>query len=323
MTDAIAKLDDGRPKTLGGRLLTVLAKEPAPPPTMPGTLEEWTAMSEGERLGMLQWFVGELQENTEGIGVQFPRIKYPSSGTSFWQVDTGESELMPVSALSGVVLKKAQCRVFYQETGDDTITEGAIPDCYSGDMLRPDPEATAKQHATCSGCPHDRWGSGKGGAGKACKERLRVYIALRSLMPGKGGRMECSGPLEAVPTFLSIPPTGIKPISVYTVTLSNQSKALSTVTTRLGLVPAKSKQGKEYSALDLSNAGVLSGEESRMITGMKDIYRDMMQYRSGKDFLADIAADNQQGAKDSGLDFPGADPDKDGKDEDGLQEEIL
>jgi hypothetical protein len=323
MTDAIAKNDDGRPKSLGGRLLTVLAKEPTPPPTMPGTLTEWTAMSESERLTMLEWFVGELQENTEGIGVQFPRIKYPSSGTSFWQVDTGESELMPVSALAGVILKKARSRVFYKDTGDDSITEGAIPDCFSGDMLRPDPEAMDKQHPSCSGCPKDVWGSGKGGAGKACKERLRVYMALRSLMPGKGGRMECTGPVEAVPTFLSIPTTGIKPISIYTVTLSNQSKALSTVTTRLGLVPAKSKGGKEYSALDLSNAGVLDSAESRQIMGMKEVYRDMMQYRSGREFFADMAADDQQGAKDSGMDFPGtgADPDLDGKD--GLREEIL
>ena len=321
MMDAIAKVEDLRLKTLGGRLLAELAKEAAPPPTMPGTLEEWKAMSEADRLTELEWFVGELQENTEGLDIQLPRIKYPSSGTTFWQVDTGESELMPVSALAGVMLKKAQCRVFYKDTGDDNVTEGAIPDCYSGDLIRPDAEAAFKQHETCSGCPKSLWGSGKGGRGQACKVRVRVYMALRSLMPGKGGRMECSGPLEAVPTFLSIPPTGIKPMSVYTVALSNQNKALSTVTTRLGLVPKNNKDGKEYSALDLSNEGVLDTPEKRQIKAMKDVYSSMMQYRSGKDFLADIAADNQQGAKDSGMDFPGTDPDLDGKD--GMREEIL
>jgi hypothetical protein len=325
-TDAIARI---RPTTLAGRLLTELVKEATPPPTMPGTLEEWKGMSEAERLDMLEWFVGELQENTEGIGVQFPRIKYPTSGTSFWQVDTGESELMPVSALAGVILKKAECRVFYKPTADDSITEGAIPDCFSGDLITPDPEAQNKQSETCATCRQSKWGSGKGavdgkgGAGQACKTRVRVYMALRSLMPGKGGRMECTGPLEQVPTFLSIPPTGKTPMSIYVTTLSNQTKALSAVTTRFGLSPKKNKAGQEYSALDPSSVGIIDRAEARMIKGMKEVYGEMMKYRSGKDFLADIAADSQQGIQgaDPGMDFPGTDPDLDGKD--GYKEEIL
>src|SRR5262245_12695809 len=96
-----------------GQPLAVVVSSKKPPEATPVSEAEWQAMSENERRELLLWFAEEEQATTEGITVTFPRVKYPTSGTMYWQVPTAEGQLKPISEISMVVLAKAECRVFY------------------------------------------------------------------------------------------------------------------------------------------------------------------------------------------------------------------
>jgi hypothetical protein len=308
MTDAIVAPDpppDPRKQVFQGRFLAEVVKDAAPPETAPLDVKDWEGMSEVERLDFMVWLLDELGQNTEGLTVQFPRIKYPTSGSSFWELDMGDEKPVPVAVLEGVILTKAECRVYYppDESGEDEVTEGAIPLCVSADCRVPDDVSQEKQHPTCKGCPKSAWGSGKGGRGQACKKRIRVYQLVRGLKMGKKG-MECTGPLEEVPTFLSLPPTALKPFAAYATTMVKGSKALSFYMTRLGLKDAKNWAGKEYSALDPSAGDKLTKEESNKVKAAKELYGEMMRYRGGKELIEDLAQDTPQG-RDTSMDFPG------------------
>jgi hypothetical protein len=66
-------------------------------------------------------------------------------------------------------------RVYYAEEFDASNRQP--PACYSYDGQAPHPNASDPQAKTCSGCPHDEWGSdARRGKGKACKEGLRLAM---------------------------------------------------------------------------------------------------------------------------------------------------
>ena len=278
------------PKMFMGRPLSEVVKDLLPPETAPLSPDDWKAMPETERLAALEWFLDELQQNTEGVTVGFPRIKYPGSGTAFWQLEGPDGKLVPVSELRGVILTKAECRVFYKPNpdGSDSVVEGAIPDCMSADCVIPDEQSSEKQSKTCATCPQSKWGSGKGGMGQACKKRIRLYQLLRTLDVKERA---CTGSLEEVPTFISLPPTAIRPISNYVVQLSKAKKPLSFYETSLGLVQAKSKGGKEYAGLAPGAGEKLNYFEAKKVKDAKETYGDMMRFRGGKDLIEAIRED--------------------------------
>lgn len=275
-----------------GRPLMDVVQEALPPETAPLSIDDWKAMSNEERVGFLLWFLDEFKQNTEGITVQLPRLKYPGSGNKWWSLEGENGKAIPVDELRGVILTKAECRVFYKPdpSGEDKVVEGAVPDCMSADCVTPDEMSSDRQHPTCAGCPQSKWGSGKGGVGQACKKRIRSYQLLRRL---DEKAKETIGELDDVPTFISLPPTALRPMSHYAVQLTKQKKPMSFFETVFALIPAKNKNGVEYSGLKLIPGEKLSYTEVKKVKNVKEVYGEFMRFRTGKDLIEDVKADVQ------------------------------
>lgn len=279
-----------------GRPLSDVVRDTLPPETAPLSPDDWAAMSAEERTGFLIWFLDEFKQNTEGITVQLPRIKFPSSGSMWWSIESPDGKAIPVDEMRGVILTKAESRVFYKPNpnGEDKVVEGQVPDCMSADCVVPDAMSGQRQSPTCATCPQAKWGSGKGGVGQACKKRIRVYQLLRKL---DVSTKTMTGELDDVPTFISLPPTTLRPMSHYVVQLAKQHKPLSFYETVFGLVPAKNKSGVDYSGLKPTPGAKLTYQEAMKVKTAKETYGEFMRFRTGKDLIEDIKADVQADAE--------------------------
>lgn len=133
-----------------------------------------------------------IAEEMDGLGsVPFDVVKIPAGGGLAFEVP-GEKEDEPdvEKSLVGIVVDHHAVNAFWQTD----VSEGgdSRPDCSSPDGKTG--IATTGEVRNCAECPYNKFGSGKNGVGKACKNMHRVYL-LRSGQP--------------VPVILVLPPTSI------------------------------------------------------------------------------------------------------------------
>jgi hypothetical protein len=245
---------------------TALAPTAAPsalavvPPGLPFTPEEWGTMTDAEKAGAIAFFREEQAQTTEGLDITFPRVKYPTAGSSFWEVPTPTGDADAVKELEGVVVYKQPVRAYWpldQEPGKNP------PLCSSLDGIVP-VEGPGKQAATCGHCPHAQWGTGKDGRGQACKARLNVFLLREG---------------QDIPMLLSLPPTAIRTFSQYAVQLRQARSALVAVTTVFGLTKATSSGGVDYKALTLKIGRKLSYAEMRQAAAIREVFEAQMAKR--------------------------------------------
>lgn len=87
----------------------------------------------------------------------------------------GEGEALAAVRVHVVRANPNVSKVFYQsgyEEGSDSP-----PDCSSADGIKPDSMIKSPQSKTCAACPHNVWGSGKEGKGRACSDSRRIAVA--------------------------------------------------------------------------------------------------------------------------------------------------
>jgi len=164
----------------------------------------------------------ELRRNMEGLDPQLERIKWPSAGSTLFEVpgvDTGSR------SIEGVVVHHRRTRSYWYSR---QITNDA-PDCSSQDGVR----GLGDPGGDCAACPQNAWGSGKdqeGRAtrGKACAEKMALYI----LRAG-----------DSVPLVLQVPPASLKSYTDYMTLLTRRRMALQTVVTRVSLRAEKGDSG--------------------------------------------------------------------------------
>lgn len=84
------------------------------------------------------------------------------------------------------------------------------PKCYAyfdGDAeaadLHPHEEVREKEAAKCADCPQNKWGSGKRGRGKACRENIRVALIPAQTDLTKAQVFHAKIPITSVPAFKS------------------------------------------------------------------------------------------------------------------------
>ncbi|WP_243252887.1 hypothetical protein [[Ruminococcus] lactaris] len=145
---------------------------------------------------------GELKEavaeELDGLGtLPFERAKIPSGGGLAFELP-GETEDEPVMStdLTGVLIHHHPVNAYWKE---EYAGGNVQPDCSSHDGKQGVERETGEIH-DCSKCPHNQFGSGKNGSGKACKNIHRCYI----LQEG-----------NPVPIILALPPTSLKYIRDY------------------------------------------------------------------------------------------------------------
>jgi len=235
------------------------------PHGLPFSEEEWAALSPTEQQEAIAFFREETAATTEGLQVTFPRAKFPTSGSSFWELPSVTGEPEAAKEIEGVVVCKQNTRAWWMGADGKTSFEitNTAPTCSSLDGITP-VESEDRQAETCAKCPLAKWDTGKDGRGQACKSRLNVFI----LRPG-----------DEIPTLISLPPTAIKPFGAYAVGLRQKKSALIAVTTIFGLQDAKSSGGTAYKGIALRMGKPLTFTEMKAARTISDAFESAMRSR--------------------------------------------
>lgn len=192
------------------------------------------------------------------------KIRVPS-GTSAkaWPIPSTEGDPITVPSFVGVITYFRGSRAWWQEAFE-TTGGGVRPDCYSvaddeeTDMMKGktwlDDEGNPRRPGPlllrCKKCPFNQWGSNrKGGKGKDCGERNRLYIMTYD---------------TAIPVMLNIPTMSLENVDTYFLGLAGKALDTFSVVTRFGLEAAKGgPSGKiDYYKVVLTREANLSDEDS-------------------------------------------------------------
>lgn len=244
-----------------------IATTDAVPRALAGAIqpEEWAAMSAEERQQAIAFFKDEAAETTKGVSLSFPRIKYPTSGASFWEVPTAEGDAKALKEIEGVIVFKQPVRAWWPPSAD---VGNNPPSCASRDGVVPD-DLPDKQAETCAACPQSKWGSaigkdGKPTRGQACKARLNVFVTMDG---------------QEIPYLISLPPTSLEPFGKFAVQLRQGGIPLVGVTTVFSLTDEKNATGTAYKGLALRIGRRLSFKEAIAAKTMRDAFQAQMERR--------------------------------------------
>lgn len=129
----------------------------------------------------------EIREQMKGIQLAYPRIRIPAGGALQFEIPNPDDPDRPEYAeeLTGVIVYHTPSNAYWPYEGMQSPQCSAL----DGENGIGDPGGE------CQNCPLNRFGSGEGGRGKACKNMHRIYL-LR--------------PNEAIPVLLTLPATSLK-----------------------------------------------------------------------------------------------------------------
>lgn len=132
----------------------------------------------------------ELMECCVGMEFSMDRIKMPSGVSKFFTVPGDGEDEQQVTEIVGIILHSHPSYAFYR-----TAYQGGSnpPDCGSFDGKT----GIGNPGGNCRECPHNRFGSGGDGQGKACQNRKMLYI----LQEGELLPMMLSLPVGSVRKF--------------------------------------------------------------------------------------------------------------------------
>ena len=187
----------------------------------------------------------DLAEDTAGMQINFPRVKMPSGGGLVFEVPTADpAKPEIVEKLRGIILYHHPKNAYWPNGLDED--ESVPPECSSldGKLGVGDPGTY------CVDCPHNQWGSGKDGIGKACKNGFDLYL-LRSG--------------EAMPLLITIPPTSIKPFASFVTSFTSRMRGTYGSIVEIGLSKAKSVGGIAYSMATFNLVEDFRGPELKSV----------------------------------------------------------
>lgn len=165
-----------------------------------------------------------VTDNLEGCQMRPPQIGIIAAAQLFRMPDGSQ-----VKQIEGVLIDSNRCNAYWK-ADMSAGGSGNPPDCASFDGVKPYTEAPV--HADCAGCPMNKYGSGKDGSGKACKNMRRVHVLAQG---------------ELIPYRLTLPPTSLRAFDDYMTALTQKGRPCQTVVTAITLAKAKNKKGIEYS----------------------------------------------------------------------------
>lgn len=226
--------------------------------------EDWDAMPESERRAAVAFFREEQQETLANLEVSFPRIKFPTSGSAFWEVPTATGDPIVTKEVEGVVIAHQPVRAYWPV---GAAVANNPPVCSSPDGVTP-VEGPGRQARACLECPHAQFGTGKEGVGQACKNRINAYFLMDDKTTG----------LDEIPSFISVPPSQIRAFAAYAVQVRKDSAFIAT-TTIFGLTDATSSAGIKFKALTLRKCRKLAYKEMVKSRKIADAFLEQMLKR--------------------------------------------
>lgn len=162
----------------------------------------------------------EVQTALENIDPRPPRIKISREAQAFLLPDGSTAK-----TLTGIIMFHHKARGYWAVEGQQ------IPTCSSMDG-KTGTDEDGNIHS-CASCPHNAWGSGKDGRGKACKEMRWIYF----LQEG-----------EIIPSRISLPPTSLGQFDTFVTALAQRRIAPIMKVVRIGLEKTE-RHGFTYSVL--------------------------------------------------------------------------
>lgn len=162
-----------------------------------------------------------------------PRIKVPSGGGIFWGYETATG---PVStpSVEGIIVHVHKSKSYWSVSLDDS-TDNTPPDCMSFDCIT----GQGNPGGDCARCPMNKYESAQKGSGKACKDAADIYIITKT---------------GIMPTIIQVPPTSLKALKKYGITIMDGGLRMSDVVTKFSLHSEK-KSGKDTAIIDMAVAG--------------------------------------------------------------------
>lgn len=203
----------------------------------------------------------DMMEELDGLGsINFEKIKIPSGGGIAFEVPTDNPE-EPESktSIDGVIVLHQPCNVYFRNKFGET--DEKMPDCSSPDGKTGYMRDSGTEK-TCATCKFNQFGSGDGGTGKACQNRIDLYI----LMEGND-----------FPVVLSLPATSIKAFKTYLTTLVLHKQPMRRVKTKITLKKAKSSGGITYSTCVFKKLGAVEPDEMENIEQLRELCKAMAQ----------------------------------------------
>jgi hypothetical protein len=191
-----------------------------------------------------------IQDNLGGESIRpsdLDKIKIPSGGSTSWEIPDIEEGTIASKIVEGVIIYKKNFNAYWAEEYNGA---GDPPTCYSNDTI----EGVGDPGGLCAKCPLNQWGSGKGGNGKACHNKMSLFLLLKNSL---------------LPVVLTLPPTSMKNAKTYFMRLASSGIKYSQALTKISLEKDKSKDSIEYSKAVFEFGGKLDEKAQESV----DAYR--------------------------------------------------
>ena len=165
-------------------------------------------------------------------------------GSKFAIVRDGERKLVtrpdepdaPATSLNIVIVRANPnlSKTYYSKKYEEGTAEA--PDCYSNNGIGPEPDSHKPQARVCATCPHNAFGTGLSGKGKACSDSRRLAVApagnINDLM------------------LLRVPPTSLKTLRDFGKILIDRGVNYSGVVTKVRFDPSEASPKLLFSPVE-------------------------------------------------------------------------
>jgi hypothetical protein len=205
-----------------------------------------------------------MKEEMKGLPITAPRVDILHAGANAFKFCEAPEEEQIKKSFNAIIIHVDPQRAFWK-TGAEEGGTGQMPDCYSRDLVKPDPEAGDQQNADCASCPHNAFGSDpKGGRGKACKEVRRVFF----LPEGKLDQH-----------VMNVPPTSLKSLKTYfTFLAEHKVNRPQMAITKFSTKAVENKEGTGYTELALTYVKPVDPRLLMLVLQMKKGIEEMTRH---------------------------------------------
>lgn len=199
--------------------------------------------------------------------ITIPTVKFPSSGSTVWQIPTEGDAVRNSEAIEGVVVDQYAFDVFYLESFDDNPDAKAQAVWVAGQFQFATDEAIAAgviAGAPVSEQPLNEFETDlKGGKGKAISNRWTIYIVEAG---------------EMLPIRVSVPTMSRKTWFNFQMR-AFMAKPSTSFTTSLTLKSDTNGAGQPYSEMVATKTGELSDEAAKQYKALGEALAPLTAYR--------------------------------------------